>query len=310
MSATGNFNTLSHFFGDYGPTFGSVKSDKALHLPAIEAYTRTIHYEDYPVPNLLHWIRDKLVMRLDRGLKGHVLVFVESQDAVHETIQYLQDLIKSYDSQYLIKLLPFFRDLDRQEQQEIFTPTTATTTTTSTSTIPTKRTTSDKPSASTTTITPTKETVKIIISTNLAETSITIDGCSVVLDTCYSKDTSYDPLADASRLLKSPCSKASSTQRAGRTARTCDGDVYRACTKETWDSLDEFIQPGILRDDNADVMFVRAAVLRQAQKLDSTYDRMLPLPGMLASFSLRGYLTWLTLQTSPPYTNTYEPLLP
>lgn len=79
---------------------------------------------------------------------------------------------------------------------------------------------------------------KIIVATNIAETSITIDDLSYVFDTMAEKiqETS---ISGGSKLELVNVSKASAKQRAGRTGRTCPGTVYRMCTKGFYESLPE-----------------------------------------------------------------------
>jgi len=68
---------------------------------------------------------------------------------------------------------------------------------------------------------------KIILSTNIAETSLTIDDVTFVVDCGKVKEKSYDALSNSSSLKLSWISKASSEQRRGRAGRTKPGVVYR-----------------------------------------------------------------------------------
>ena len=65
--------------------------------------------------------------------------------------------------------------------------------------------------------------VKIVVATNVAETSITIDGIVYVIDPGFSKQKVYNPRIRVESLLVSPISKASAEQRAGRAGRTRPG---------------------------------------------------------------------------------------
>lgn len=79
---------------------------------------------------------------------------------------------------------------------------------------------------------------KIIIATNIAETSITINNLSIIFDTMTEK---YAETATSGgfKLSLNYISKSSAAQRAGRTGRTCKGTVYRMCTHEFFESLVE-----------------------------------------------------------------------
>jgi len=73
---------------------------------------------------------------------------------------------------------------------------------------------------------------KIIISTNIAETSLTIDGIVYVIDPGFVKQKVYNPRIRVESLLVTPVSRASALQRAGRAGRTQPGKAYRLYTEE------------------------------------------------------------------------------
>jgi HrpA-like RNA helicase len=71
---------------------------------------------------------------------------------------------------------------------------------------------------------------KVVISTNIAETSLTIDGVVFVIDPGFSKQKVYNPRIRVESLLVTPISKASAQQRAGRAGRTRPGKCFRLYT--------------------------------------------------------------------------------
>ncbi len=71
---------------------------------------------------------------------------------------------------------------------------------------------------------------KIVISTNIAETSLTIDGVVFVIDPGFSKQKVYNPRIRVESLLFTPISKASAQQRAGRAGRIRPGKCFRLYT--------------------------------------------------------------------------------
>lgn len=71
---------------------------------------------------------------------------------------------------------------------------------------------------------------KIVVATNIAETSITIDGIVYVIDPGFSKQKVFNPRMKVESLLVSPISKASAKQRAGRAGRTRPGKCFRLYT--------------------------------------------------------------------------------
>ena len=68
---------------------------------------------------------------------------------------------------------------------------------------------------------------KIVVSTNVAETSLTIDGIVYVIDPGFSKQKVYNPRIRVESLLVSPISRASAQQRSGRAGRTRPGKCFR-----------------------------------------------------------------------------------
>jgi len=92
---------------------------------------------------------------------------------------------------------------------------------------------------------------RVILSTNLAETSITIDGLQYVIDSGFVRRNKYQPHVDGMTILETtPISKASATQRAGRAGRTREGKCYHLYSKELYSTfMDENTEPQIFRDD-------------------------------------------------------------
>ncbi|CAD6227225.1 GSCOCG00006035001-RA-CDS [Cotesia congregata] len=88
---------------------------------------------------------------------------------------------------------------------------------------------------------------KCIISTNIAETSITIDGIRFVADSGKVKEMSYDPTCKMQRLKEFWISKASAEQRKGRSGRTGPGVCYRVYSEEEYTALEKYSTPEIQR---------------------------------------------------------------
>jgi len=121
---------------------------------------------------------------------GDILVFLPGAGEIRRCQQLL-------DEQLLIdtEILPLYGNLSHQEQDRIFQPKTS------------KR--------------------RIILSTPIAETSLTIDGITCVVDTGYYRRPIHDQSTGLSRLTTNRISKASADQRAGRAGRTAPGTCYR-----------------------------------------------------------------------------------
>ena len=101
---------------------------------------------------------------------------------------------------------------------------------------------------------------KCIISTNIAETSVTIDGIRFIIDSGKVKELNYDSTGGFSRLSEFWISKSSATQRTGRAGRTGPGKCFRMYTKEEFEGMNEFPVPEIFRT-SLDSMFLQMKAL-------------------------------------------------
>ena len=96
-----------------------------------------------------------------------------------------------------------------------------------------------------------ENTRKVIVSTNIAEASVTIDGIVYVIDCGFVKLRAYNPRTGIDTLTATPLSKASATQRAGRAGRTKPGKCYRLYTESAFNVLAEATVPEIQRSNLA-----------------------------------------------------------
>ena len=92
-----------------------------------------------------------------------------------------------------------------------------------------------------------KGMTKVILSTNVAETSITIPDCTIVIDTCKEKQSSYDPSNRMPLLIETFASRDSLKQRRGRAGRVRSGSCYKLISREKLEKLPEHGQPEIMR---------------------------------------------------------------
>lgn len=90
---------------------------------------------------------------------------------------------------------------------------------------------------------------KIVLSTDIAETSLTIEGVKVVVDSGFAKSNRFDPRSGLSRLVLHRISKDSADQRSGRAGRLTAGHSYRLWTKATQAQLAEYRIPELLEAD-------------------------------------------------------------
>lgn len=161
--------------------------------------------------------------------EGDILVFLtgeeEIEDAARKIAMEGDEMVREADAGPL-KVYPLYGSLPPHMQQRIFDPAPP----------PLRR--GGRPGR------------KVIISTNIAETSLTIDGIVYVVDPGFSKQKIYNPRIRVESLLVSPISKASAQQRAGRAGRTRPGKCFRLYTEEAFKKeLIEQTYPEILRSN-------------------------------------------------------------
>lgn len=161
--------------------------------------------------------------------EGDILVFLtgeeEIEDAARKISLEADEMAREADAGPL-KTYPLYGSLPPHMQQRIFDPA------------PPPRRPGGRPGR------------KVIISTNIAETSLTIDGIVYVVDPGFSKQKIYNPRIRVESLLVSPISKASAQQRAGRAGRTRPGKCFRLYTEDAFKKeLIESTYPEILRSN-------------------------------------------------------------
>ena len=90
---------------------------------------------------------------------------------------------------------------------------------------------------------------KIILATNIAETSLTIEGVTVVIDSLWENSAQYHPSSDMTQLIMQRISQASAVQRTGRAGRVSEGVCYRLCSKESFERLAKHSAAQIEKED-------------------------------------------------------------
>ena len=101
---------------------------------------------------------------------------------------------------------------------------------------------------------------KVILSTNVAETSVTIEGVAAVVDSGLARVASHSPWSGLPMLELRKVSRASAAQRAGRAGRTRPGRCFRLYTRHDHDSRPEFDVPEIRREDLAETALALASL--------------------------------------------------
>lgn len=152
-------------------------------------------------------------------MPGDILVFLTGQ----ETVEALEHLVNEYaigmdPSLPKIQVLPLFAALPQAAQQRVFAPAPP-------------------------------RTRKVILATNIAETSVTVPGVRFVVDCGKAKVKQFRTRLGLDSLLVKPISKSAAIQRKGRAGREAPGQCYRLYTEKDYLNLDETNTPEILRCD-------------------------------------------------------------
>ncbi|KAK2787013.1 hypothetical protein FQN52_007455 [Onygenales sp. PD_12] len=147
-----------------------------------------------------------------------------------------------------------------------------------------------------------KKTRKVIVSTNIAEASVTIEGIVYVIDCGFAKLRAYSPNTGIEMLTPTPISKASATQRAGRAGRTKAGKCFRLYTEQAYQSLPEVTVPEIQRSNLAPVILQLKAL-----GIDNIvrFDFLTPPPSELV---VRGLELLYSLGAVDDYAKLTKPL--
>ena len=188
--------------------------------PAIPASTATLSSTDA----LLAKIEETIGRILDSKYDGSVLCFLPGEKIIKDCIHRLS---KASFSRRIF-LIPLYGRLSKEEQERVF-------------------------------MNPPFGRKKVIVSTNIAETSLTIPGITAVIDSGLAKLNFYNPRTFTSSLNETLVSKASCNQRKGRAGRTQSGVCYRLYSKKDYESRSLYTMEEIYRTDLCEV------VLRMAE---------------------------------------------
>ena len=240
-------------------------------------------YTKYPEPDYVEAaVRTVLMIHRVEG-QGDILLFLTGQEEIEEACRKVKleadDLLHQYPENVgPLTCIPLYSSLPPQQQTRIFDPP------------PPPYLPNGPPGR------------KVIVSTNIAETSLTIDGIVYIVDPGLSKKKVYNPRTRAESLLVSPISKASARQRAGRAGRTRPGKCFRLYTEEEFmTELEEQTQPEILRSNLASTVLQLAKLgVKDLARFDyvdtpspETLMRALELLHYLAALDDDGHLTAL-----------------
>lgn len=199
MSATLNAEMFSDFFGKC----------PILRIPG-KTFPVELSYLPSPTYDYLTLSIDKAVdIHFNEDLDGDILIFLTGAEEIEKCVEMINEKIKNLgefldedDLKKYISVLPIYSSLSQAVQDKIFIESTFR---------------------------------KIIVSTNIAETSLTIPNIKYVVDCGYTKINVYNPFLKIDQLKVVPVSKQQADQRMGRAGRVKPGKCYRLFTKDTYE---------------------------------------------------------------------------
>lgn len=219
MSATLDVTRFSSFF-DSSPIF----TIPGRVFPVDIHYTVSDENFDPKKSSYLSQVeRVAMDTHMDKG-PGDILIFLTGQQEIESMCDKLFKASERIDYEYDVlskeviglAILPLYGSLPTEQQQRIFCR-------------------------------PEKGIRRIIVSTNIAATSVTVDGVVYVVDCGYVKQLSFNPRTGLDVLSIVPISKSEAAQRAGRAGRTSPGECHRLYSKKYYESLLENTVPEIQR---------------------------------------------------------------
>jgi ATP-dependent helicase HrpB len=202
-------------------TLGSALQAPLLHCPGRGYPVQTLYrpasnQNERLAEHTCRVIREALKQPLANNSAGHILVFLPGTADIRRTGQLLTEQLG--DRQSGISILPLHGQLDDQAQKAALASTT-------------------------------RGNRKVLLATNIAESSLTLDGVSIVIDSGLERRMEFSPASGLSELTTRNISQASATQRQGRAGRQSPGICYRLWPETEHSRRAAHISPEIARQD-------------------------------------------------------------
>lgn len=205
-SATMNADRFTRFFGD-APQF----TIPGRTFP-VEVFFSKGSCADYVETAVKQVLTIHLQNSQQKENDGDILVFMTGQEDIEVTCLLLQEKLDMLDDPPPLDILPIYSTLPADLQKKIFSKMN-------------------------------KQRRKVVVATNIAETSLTVDGIKYVVDTGLVKLKVYNPKLGMDTLQVVPISLANAQQRSGRAGRTGPGIGYRLYTERASEEKSMYIQP-------------------------------------------------------------------
>lgn len=187
------------------------------------SYPVETHYRPFAKPLELAQAMASQIIEATRQQQGNVLAFLPGAWEIQKTQRIVEQQLPED-----IQVLPLYGALSKAQQLKAIAPTT-------------------------------NGQRKVVLSTNIAETSLTIEGIRVVIDSGVEKVARFDLSKGTNKLQQKAISEASSIQRQGRAGRLGPGICYRLWDREKQARLSKQIAPEILQTDLSPVLLETAS---------------------------------------------------
>ncbi|KAF4123330.1 ATP-dependent RNA helicase DHR2 [Geosmithia morbida] len=220
MSATADVDVIKGFFSDISPAGQQEDAVQVLRIKGRQFPVETIH-EREPVADITDALVDTVMkIHTQEQFPGDILGFLVGQEGIEEAQKLIEERASALPSNVpKIKVVPLFGQMSNEAQREAFMPAK------------------------------THFTRKVVLATNIAETSVTVPGVRYVVDGGKAKVKKYRAQLGMESLLPKPISQSSAVQRRGRAGREGPGKCFRLYTEEGFKGLREVDVPEILRTD-------------------------------------------------------------
>ncbi|KAF1824941.1 P-loop containing nucleoside triphosphate hydrolase protein [Dissoconium aciculare CBS 342.82] len=251
MSATADVQGISEFFATppgpaKDPTDGTVavavQPSDMVGICHVEGrqFTVKTHYLDKPAEPLSDAAMSRIFhIHIKEALPGDILVFMTGQESIQGLQKMVEDTAERLPNDVpKMLVLPLYAALPQEAQQRVFNPAP-------------------------------RFTRKVILATNIAETSVTVPGVRFVIDGGKSKVKRFHNTLGFESLVGKAISKSSADQRKGRAGREAPGQCYRLYTEKSYNELEPQMSPEIQRSN------LSSAVLAiKARDLDTSSGGM------------------------------------
>ncbi len=216
-SATLNIDALYNFFKTNSNKVG------VLSVKANRPYKVDIHYLKEPCNNYIKCAIDTVMNIHQFEERGDIIVFIPGSEEIDTAIE----ILKSYDNNSSLYnsmyVLPLYSSLPHKLQMRVFETTPV-------------------------------GMRKVIFTTNIAETSVTIQGIKYVVDCGFTKLSYFNNYNGINSLITCAISKSSALQRSGRAGRVGNGKCYRLYTELEFNKMQDYTPPEMVRCDVIGIM--------------------------------------------------------